>query len=893
MDEWLSQLDELTAVPPAPDQLADLMGHMDALADQAPEIESALEQIEHRLDAAPEVLLLRYARARLQERAGQPTGRGYARVARDLAALNQWVPAHALVRHALPLASDPELVPLLLEISAHQGDPDVAREDLALAGHLAPQNPQVLWAQAQAAQAEGKADRAGELLLRALRGFIDTGNAAQAEDALLAALDSPTAALAHHLLELLPTMGEKGLLPLAEVTLDLLEPVVGKFRLGQSLVRALEQTLTRADQAPASLRVRYLAAVTHLRGDPQAVNTAAEETGLSDPAKSFAETLPAFQAALSFARGALVKHRTWGVGKIVAVSETGLVIDFPEHQRQAMARSMARRSLQPVSPHSLEALIYLRAKALREEAKQDPVALLLRVIDEVGGKASMVEFKQWLAGPIIRETSWSAWWKGAREAAAQDRRIDHSHAFEGDYRRAAGGKKAAIRLPVLKRADGLATSARMIQRLLTQHPEMTDPARAKYGPVLADWAERDDTPEGRLAAALLLAAWYPDDRARWAAVVARLMVESRALNLLNTAVDQQAALDLAADSDDPEDALVMALGSRFGPVRETARERLLALGKVLTDLLWAYLQSELAPVPVQVEIIRLALDERGRWEAARDPWVVFLAALDALSQAKAERDLTALAGMLRPDGEMAELLRDRPCPESREHNLESSLLTLAHYHRRAGVVRKFLAAGHEQYVPHLEPPQPASDSHRLIPERNPKVIIMTRETYEGKVERREQLRRELATEIPRLIAAARELGDLSENADYHAARERQGLAAAEARALDATIDHARILEDLPILGDRVTAGTEVVLCESSSGAERTVWLLGQDDNYHGPDVINYRAAIGQALLEHKPGDQVTVASEEVSVIYEVISVRKRLPEVSKAAATGRRGMFSD
>jgi transcription elongation factor GreA len=299
-------------------------------------------------------------------------------------------------------------------------------------------------------------------------------------------------------------------------------------------------------------------------------------------------------------------------------------------------------------------------------------------------------------------------------------------------------------------------------------------------------------------------------------------------------------------------------------------------------------------VPVQVEVIRLALDEWHRWEEHSDPWVVLLAVLDALSQARAERDITALAETLRPENPLAALLCNRSCPVEREPSLESALLALSHYHRRAAVVREFLQAiGQEQYAAHLEPPPPAAESRRVIPERNPQVLLMTRETYEAKVDRREQLRRELAGEIPRLIAAARALGDLSENADYHAARERQGLAAAEARALDAVIEHARILEDLRISGDQVTAGTEVLLRELPSGAERTVWLLGQDDNYHGPEVINYRAAIGQALLEHKPGDQVTVEGEEGAITYEIVSVRKRLPEVKKSAPPGRRGMFTD
>ncbi len=895
MDEWLAQLEELTAEPVDATRLGEVLQRVARVVDAAPDVTTAIEAVESRLAASPKTLPLRYARARMQERAGLPTAaRSYARVAADLAQAAQWETAHALVRHALQLASDQDWVPLLLETSARLMDPDTRREDLVLAGHLAPQHPQVLWAQAQAAQADDRTEQAAELMLRALRGFIETGMSAEAEDVILMALDSPSAALVHHLLDLLPAMCARGMGALAEVTVDLLEPVVDQFHLAPRLVQALEQALSRAGETPVTLRTKYVQALIHVRGEGPSVRAAAEETGLIDPAVPFAQALPAFHAALSLSRGALVKHRTWGVGRIRNVSESGLVIDFAGNRGQAMARSMAQRSLRPVSPHSLEAIIFLQRGTLEEEARQDPVALLLRVIDEVGGKATPVDFKQWLAGVVVPEGSWNAWWKNAREAAAADARIDHSHAFQGEYRRAGSGGKAGVKLPALRRAEGLAAAARMVRRLLKQHPEREDAAREKYGPVLVDWLDREKSPEGRLVAALLLAEWFPEQRERWAQVVARLIVEARALNLLTTAPDQQAALELAVDSDDPDDALVMALGSRFAAVRQTARERLLVLGEGLENLVWAYLQSEQAPVPVQVEVIRLALDEWCRWEKHCDPWMVLLAVLDALSQAKAERDIAALAEILRPENLLGALLRDGPCPAEREPSLESALQTLSHYHRRAALVREFLMAiGQGRYATHLEPPPPVTETRRVIPERNPQVLLMTRETYEAKVERREQLRRELAGEIPRLIAAARALGDLSENADYHAARERQGLAAAEARALETAIEHARILEDLHIPGDQVTAGTEVLLREVPSGTERTVWLLGQDDNYHGPEVINYRAAIGQALLERKPGDQVTVEGEGEPITYEIVSVRKRLPEVKKSAPPGRRGMFTD
>jgi transcription elongation factor GreA len=153
---------------------------------------------------------------------------------------------------------------------------------------------------------------------------------------------------------------------------------------------------------------------------------------------------------------------------------------------------------------------------------------------------------------------------------------------------------------------------------------------------------------------------------------------------------------------------------------------------------------------------------------------------------------------------------------------------------------------------------------------------MTRQTHQQKVSRLEQLQRELATDIPRMIAAARELGDLSENADYHAARERQGLAAAEVRALEALLERARLIEDLDITAEDVSVGTEVEL-RQPDGERRRVWILGQDDNYHGDNVINYRAGLGQSLVGHQIGDTVEVRGETGMETFEILSIVPRLP----------------
>lgn len=880
-----------------PEDVIPLLAQIDAVIEPLPADDSlaeAINELDRLLDGGEGSLLTRYSRARLQEQAGLNTAaRSYGKVARELADMGRWEAASLLARHALRLSPDPELIPLLLEASRNSGNDESRRADLQLAAHLAPHNPRVQWAQAQAAQAQGQTGRAAELTVRALRGFIESGQPKAAEDALLAALEEPSPTLAHHLLGLMPLMAEKKMLPLAEDALDLLEPLVGKFRLRQALSTTLEEML-RVGEATVSMRQRYVDAVAEIRGDQAAVKTAAEETKLTDPGTKFTEALTAFQSALSFARGALVKHRTWGVGRITSTNDQALIIDFPERRGQQMARSMARRSLTAVSPHSLEAVMFLRADSLKQEASQDAVGLMLRVIDESGGKASAPNFKKWLVGPVLTEGQWSAWWKGARESAAEDARIDHSNAFQGDYRRASGDQQAAVKLPPLNFQAGLSAAARMVMRLVDQHPELEEEAQVKYGPAFVSWAERDQEPEDQLAVGLLLSDWYPDQRDAWARDTARLLGEARGLNLLGSAAEQQAALELAQEAADPSRALVAALGSRFGPVRAHARTQLLRMGDKLPALLHTYLNDEQTPVPVQVEVIRLALELRQQGLGAEhDPWSLALAVIRALAHVKAQRDATSLKEMLAPQGEIAGLVRDHPRTKDMEINLELALLFVLRHGRRAPLVREFLTAvGAEELNRHLEEAHRPVEQEHLIPERDPKIVLMTRETYEGKVERREQLRKDLATEIPKKIAAARELGDLSENADYHAAKEQQGLADAEERSLEAMLDHARIIEDLRISDEYVIAGTEVTLLDAA-GEERHMWILGQDDNHHGPEVVNYRAALGQAVVGRKRGEEVTLETETGPKTYKVVSIRKRLPETKRKGKGKRAGMFSD
>lgn len=119
------------------------------------------------------------------------------------------------------------------------------------------------------------------------------------------------------------------------------------------------------------------------------------------------------------------------------------------------------------------------------------------------------------------------------------------------------------------------------------------------------------------------------------------------------------------------------------------------------------------------------------------------------------------------------------------------------------------------------------------------------------------LERELRSELPKEIKRARELGDLSENAEYHAAKERQRLVEARIGMLKKRVAEISLLnlDKLPV--DKVGLGSVVHLDER--GGDSVVYrLVMPEEADAAKGLISPSSPIGRALLNKEPGDEVTV-----------------------------------
>jgi transcription elongation factor GreA len=112
-------------------------------------------------------------------------------------------------------------------------------------------------------------------------------------------------------------------------------------------------------------------------------------------------------------------------------------------------------------------------------------------------------------------------------------------------------------------------------------------------------------------------------------------------------------------------------------------------------------------------------------------------------------------------------------------------------------------------------------------------------------------------EIAKRIQAARELGDLSENAEYHIAKEDQAHLETKIQRLVERLRNARVVQ-APTNSDVVAFGTTVTVADEASGREATYTLVGPTEADLGAGKLSSESPVAKALMGRRPGDEVEV-----------------------------------
>jgi len=126
--------------------------------------------------------------------------------------------------------------------------------------------------------------------------------------------------------------------------------------------------------------------------------------------------------------------------------------------------------------------------------------------------------------------------------------------------------------------------------------------------------------------------------------------------------------------------------------------------------------------------------------------------------------------------------------------------------------------------------------------------------------------------VIRAIAEAREHGDLSENAEYHAAREQQSHIEGRIKELEALISLADVI-DVSKLNGSIKFGATVELVDEDTDEEKTYQIVGEPEADIDSGLLNIRAPMARALIGKEEGDSVDVKTPGGTKSYEILSVK--------------------
>lgn len=155
-----------------------------------------------------------------------------------------------------------------------------------------------------------------------------------------------------------------------------------------------------------------------------------------------------------------------------------------------------------------------------------------------------------------------------------------------------------------------------------------------------------------------------------------------------------------------------------------------------------------------------------------------------------------------------------------------------------------------------------------------KKIILSQKKYDELIKELEYLKTTRRRELSREIGIAREKGDISENAEYDAAKDAQGMLEKRIVEMDEKLSRATIMENVNIAVDKAYIGATIKVKDTASGDESSYALVSQEEANFSEGKISIDSPIGKALLGHKIGDTVEIKVPAGVLKYKILEITR-------------------
>jgi len=740
----------------------------------------------------------------------------------------------------------------------------------------------------------GEGEQRRELFAQLLPAFAAQGRFGGLEEAALEFVEHGATDGLVHLIETLPAVAEGGEIEACDQLARIAFPEVARVRRAGECAAALRAVALAAvaKEGEAGGRRFRASLVEALRQGPGTAlpdpGVVIAGSGIADPARALDEALERFDRIAALPPGRAIWHETFQAGRVTADDGDAVVLDFARSKAHRMPYAAAKRTLVPMAENDLRLLQLTAPAEVARLRAEEPAEVLARALEALGGSGDAQRIKVFLVGTdLVPTKEWTSFWRRARAAAPGNPRIDTSRAFEQTYRLRAEGEAGPeagageeAPLPSLEVRKPARVTLTTLRKFLSQHPGAEPGVAQRFGKLVERiMMEEDGDLVDRARAGLYFARWFPGRFAEWTAVLLGLWEQGLSITGLAGEDEQLALLAASHDAGNEADAVLSALDSRFSSVREKA-ERLRALldeeGRV--ELRRTLLQhAQRYPGAA----LRLVEDDLAGTAPPPDAWLLLWCALALLENRPKPTVAEKVQRWLEREGAFERVLVGRPCPAEVQLKLRILFRTWRSSDRYlfpALEALERLGLPEEAAVIRAERQQRADKLFEGVGQQveGTGLPVMTRATWERLRHELERLERELRTTIPATIQKARELGDLSENAEYHSAKLKQANVSRLVAALQLRLARARFVDDVEYRDGVVGLGTEVVL-EGDDQELCTYWILGEDEHHLGGNVVSFQAPVGQGLMGRAIGDELELGEGAQRRRWRVVSVERRLP----------------
>ncbi|MEM7190707.1 MAG: transcription elongation factor GreA [Pseudomonadota bacterium] len=152
-------------------------------------------------------------------------------------------------------------------------------------------------------------------------------------------------------------------------------------------------------------------------------------------------------------------------------------------------------------------------------------------------------------------------------------------------------------------------------------------------------------------------------------------------------------------------------------------------------------------------------------------------------------------------------------------------------------------------------------------------VPMTKQGYESLNAELKELKEETRPAVIKAIAEAREHGDLSENAEYHAAREKQSFVEGRIQELEGLVSRADVIDPAKMSGDTIRFGATVEIVDEDTDEEKSYQIVGEAEADIDNGRLNMKSPLARGLIGKEVGDSVEINTPGGGKSYEILSVK--------------------